>query len=127
MTMPPILKLAALIVTIIGLLTAMELATLTSKQFKPTPIIKLHNFSNILGYFPATVHRLAPKLNLVLGQTMANQLVDQSWFEAAGPKGLASTQAKISTLISDAQRGIIKTYLVIFLITTGLATLLASA
>nr|WMI34829.1 NADH dehydrogenase subunit 5 [Sardinops sagax] len=127
MTMPPMLKLAALIVTIIGLLTAMELATLTSKQFKPTPIIKLHNFSNMLGYFPATVHRLAPKLNLVLGQTMANQLVDQSWFEAAGPKGLASTQAKMSTLISDAQRGIIKTYLVIFLITTGLATLLASA
>nr|YP_010148967.1 NADH dehydrogenase subunit 5 [Sardinops sagax]QQV69884.1 NADH dehydrogenase subunit 5 [Sardinops sagax] len=127
MTMPPMLKLAALIVTIIGLLTAMELATLTSKQFKPTPMIKLHNFSNMLGYFPATVHRLAPKLNLVLGQTMANQLVDQSWFEAAGPKGLASTQAKMSTLISDAQRGIIKTYLVIFLITTGLATLLASA
>nr|NP_071463.1 NADH dehydrogenase subunit 5 [Sardinops melanostictus]BAB18612.1 NADH dehydrogenase subunit 5 [Sardinops melanostictus] len=127
MTMPPMLKLAALIVTIIGLLTAMELATLTSKQFKPTPMIKLHNFSNMLGYFPATVHRLAPKLNLVLGQTMANQLVDQSWFEAAGPKGLASTQTKMSTLISDAQRGIIKTYLVIFLITTGLATLLASA
>nr|YP_003734508.1 NADH dehydrogenase subunit 5 [Brevoortia tyrannus]BAJ09826.1 NADH dehydrogenase subunit 5 [Brevoortia tyrannus] len=126
MTMPPVLKLAALIVTIIGLLTAMELAALTAKQFKPTPIIKLHNFSNMLGYFPATVHRLAPKLNLVLGQTMANQLVDQSWFEAAGPKGLASAQAKMSAATSDAQRGIIKTYLMIFMITTGLATLLAS-
>nr|YP_009463870.1 NADH dehydrogenase subunit 5 [Alosa aestivalis]AUW54938.1 NADH dehydrogenase subunit 5 [Alosa aestivalis] len=126
MTMPPMLKLAALIVTIIGLLTAMELAALTAKQFKPTPIIKLHNFSNMLGYFPATVHRLAPKLNLVLGQTMANQLVDQSWFEAAGPKGLASAQAKMSAATSDAQRGIIKTYLMIFMITTGLATLLAS-
>lgn len=76
--MPPLLKLAALAVTIIGLLTAIELAALTAKQFKPTPIIKLHNFSNILGYFPAVVHRLAPKLNLVLGQTMANQLVDQT-------------------------------------------------
>nr|WNH18861.1 NADH dehydrogenase subunit 5 [Brevoortia smithi]WNH19251.1 NADH dehydrogenase subunit 5 [Brevoortia gunteri] len=126
MTMPPMLKLAALIVTIIGLLTAMELAALTAKQFKPTPIIKLHNFSNMLGYFPATVHRLVPKLNLVLGQTMANQLVDQSWFEAAGPKGLASAQAKMSAATSDAQRGIIKTYLMIFMITTGLATLLAS-
>nr|AVI15921.1 NADH dehydrogenase subunit 5 [Sardinella longiceps] len=126
MTMPPLLKLAALAVTIIGLLTAMELAALTAKQFKPTPIIKLHNFSNMLGYFPAVVHRLVPKLNLVLGQTMANQLVDQTWFEAAGPKGLASTQSKMSAITSDAQRGIIKTYLIIFLITCGLATLLAS-
>nr|AUW54314.1 NADH dehydrogenase subunit 5 [Dorosoma cepedianum]AUW54496.1 NADH dehydrogenase subunit 5 [Dorosoma cepedianum]QPF96640.1 NADH dehydrogenase subunit 5 [Dorosoma cepedianum] len=126
MTMPPLLKLAALAVTIIGLLTAMELAALTAKQFKPTPIIKLHNFSNMLGYFPAVVHRLAPKLNLVLGQTMANQLVDQTWFEAAGPKGLAAAQLKMSTATSDAQRGIIKTYLMIFLITSGLATLLAS-
>nr|YP_008082531.1 NADH dehydrogenase subunit 5 [Anodontostoma chacunda]AGL45286.1 NADH dehydrogenase subunit 5 [Anodontostoma chacunda] len=127
MTMPPLLKLAALAVTIMGLLTAMELASLTAKQFKPTPIIKLHNFSNMLGYFPAVIHRLIPKLNLVLGQTMANQLVDQTWFEAAGPKGLASTQLKMSTATSDAQRGIIKTYLMIFLITSGLATLLASA
>nr|WRK83607.1 NADH dehydrogenase subunit 5 [Clupeonella cultriventris] len=127
MTMPPLLKLAALMVTVIGLLTAIELATLTSKQFKITPIIKLHNFSNMLGYFPATVHRLAPKLNLVLGQTMANQMVDQFWFEAAGPKGLASTQLKMSTATSDAQRGMIKTYLMIFLITSGLATLLASS
>nr|YP_009672838.1 NADH dehydrogenase subunit 5 [Nematalosa erebi]QDE53146.1 NADH dehydrogenase subunit 5 [Nematalosa erebi]WJQ22567.1 NADH dehydrogenase subunit 5 [Nematalosa erebi] len=126
MTMPPLLKLAALAVTIVGLLIAMELASLTAKQFKPTPIIKLHNFSNMLGYFPAVVHRLAPKLNLVLGQTMANQLVDQTWFEAAGPKGLASTQMKMSAATSDAQRGLIKTYLMIFLITSGLATLLAS-
>ncbi|YP_001293642.1 NADH dehydrogenase subunit 5 (mitochondrion) [Alosa alosa] len=127
MTMPPMLKLAALIVTVIGLLTAMELAALTAKQFKPTPTIKLHNFSNMLGFFPATVHRLAPKLNLVLGQTMANQLVDQSWFETAGPKGLVSAQTKMSAATSDTQRGIIKTYLMIFMITTGLAALLASA
>nr|WNH37059.1 NADH dehydrogenase subunit 5 [Herklotsichthys quadrimaculatus] len=126
MTMPPLLKLAALAVTIVGLLTAMELAALTAKQFKPTPTIALHNFSNMLGYFPTFVHRLVPKLNLVLGQTMANQLVDQTWFEAAGPKGLAATQLKMSTTTSNAQRGMIKTYLVTFLITSGLATLLAA-
>nr|YP_005088879.1 NADH dehydrogenase subunit 5 [Clupeoides borneensis]BAL43632.1 NADH dehydrogenase subunit 5 [Clupeoides borneensis] len=125
MTMPPLLKLAALTVTILGLLTAMELANLTSKQFKPTPIIKLHNFSNMLGYFPNTVHRLIPKLNLILGQTMANQMVDQTWFEKVGPKGLSSTQLKMSTIASDTQQGMIKTYLMIFLITSGLATLLA--
>nr|BAX73605.1 NADH dehydrogenase subunit 5 [Dussumieria elopsoides] len=123
MTMPPLLKLAALIVTVIGLLTAMELATLTSKQFKPTPMLNPHNFSNMLGYFPATVHRLFPKMALILGQTMANQLVDQAWFEATGPKGLAHTQMKVTMAINDAQRGIIKTYLLMFLLSLGLPIL----
>nr|YP_009387992.1 NADH dehydrogenase subunit 5 [Thryssa dussumieri]BAX73644.1 NADH dehydrogenase subunit 5 [Thryssa dussumieri] len=124
MTMPPLLKLGALIVTIMGLLTAMELANLTSKQLKTTPNIKLHNFSNSLGYFPTTIHRLIPKLTLTMGQTMANQLTDQTWLEASGPKGLSSTQLKMSTLASDAQQGMIKTYLTTFFITLTLATLL---
>nr|BAJ09898.1 NADH dehydrogenase subunit 5 [Setipinna melanochir] len=124
MTMPPLLKLAAIIITLTGLLTAMELANLTSKQLKTTPNIKLHNFSNVLGYFPPTIHRLIPKLTLTLGQTLANQLADQTWFEMSGPKGLSSTQLKMSSLTSDAQQGMIKTYLTSFLITLALATLL---
>nr|YP_010501322.1 NADH dehydrogenase subunit 5 [Catostomus microps]YP_010501556.1 NADH dehydrogenase subunit 5 [Catostomus occidentalis]UXB56323.1 NADH dehydrogenase subunit 5 [Catostomus occidentalis lacusanserinus]ACX50321.1 NADH dehydrogenase subunit 5 [Catostomus occidentalis]UXB56336.1 NADH dehydrogenase subunit 5 [Catostomus occidentalis lacusanserinus]UXB56414.1 NADH dehydrogenase subunit 5 [Catostomus microps]UXB56427.1 NADH dehydrogenase subunit 5 [Catostomus microps] len=126
MTMPLALKLAALAVTIIGLLVAIELSTLTNKQFKITPTIPLHHFSNMLGYFPTTVHRMAPKLNLVLGQTIATQLVDQAWFEAVGPKSLASTQIKMAKNISDSQRGMIKTYLTIFLLTTTLAILFTS-
>nr|YP_003331117.1 NADH dehydrogenase subunit 5 [Talismania bifurcata]BAI50322.1 NADH dehydrogenase subunit 5 [Talismania bifurcata] len=126
MTMPPSLKLAALLVTVAGLLMALELAALTSKQFKTTPTIPLHNFSNMLGYFPAAVHRLAPKLNLTLGQTIATQLIDQTWFEMAGPKGLASAQLKMINTASNAQRGMIKTYLTIFLLTLALATLLAT-
>nr|BAL43931.1 NADH dehydrogenase subunit 5 [Pellona ditchela] len=125
MTMPAALKLGALIVTIIGLLTAMELATLTSKQFKPTPSMKPHNFSNMLGYFPTTMHRLTPKMNLMLGQTMANQMTDQTWLEISGPKGLTATQLKMSTATSDAQQGLIKTYLMTLLITLSLATLMA--
>nr|WRI15720.1 NADH dehydrogenase subunit 5 [Thryssa hamiltonii] len=125
MTMPPLLKLGALIVTIMGLLTALELANLTSKQLKITPNIKLHNFSNALGYFPTTMHRLVPKLGLTLGQTMANQLADQTWMEASGPKGLSFTQLKMSALTSDTQQGMIKTYLTTFVITLTLATLLA--
>nr|YP_009509654.1 NADH dehydrogenase subunit 5 [Metynnis hypsauchen]AXF36061.1 NADH dehydrogenase subunit 5 [Metynnis hypsauchen] len=124
MTMPPLLKLAALAVTIIGFLTAMELASMTSKQFKTTPLLPLHNFSNMLGYFPATIHRLAPKLNLTLGQSIATQLMDQTWLETAGPKGLATTQVKLATATSNAQRGMIKTYLTLFLLTSALAILL---
>nr|AJA05036.1 NADH dehydrogenase subunit 5 [Triplophysa robusta] len=125
MTMPMALKMAALAVTIIGLLTAMELAGLTSKQFKTSPLALPHHFSNMLGYFPATIHRLIPKLNLVLGQSIATQLVDQTWFETIGPKGASYAQIKMAKTISDTQRGMIKTYLTIFLLSMTLAVLLA--
>nr|WNX94579.1 NADH dehydrogenase subunit 5 [Minytrema melanops] len=126
MTMPVSLKMAALAVTIAGLLVAIELTALTNKQFKTTPTTSLHHFSNMLGYFPATVHRMAPKINLILGQTIATQLVDQTWFEAVGPKGLAFTQVKMAKNVSDSQRGMIKTYLTILLLTTTLAIIFTS-
>nr|YP_010745137.1 NADH dehydrogenase subunit 5 [Troglonectes donglanensis]WET58628.1 NADH dehydrogenase subunit 5 [Troglonectes donglanensis] len=126
MTMPMILKMAALAVTIIGLLVAVELTTLTSKQFKTGPTAPPHHFSNMLGYFPAIIHRLIPKLNLIMGQSIATQLVDQTWFEAVGPKGASSTQINMAKTISDTQRGMIKTYLTIFLFTTSLAILLTA-
>nr|AIX03602.1 NADH dehydrogenase subunit 5 [Triplophysa tibetana] len=126
MTMPLALKMAALAVTIAGLLTAIELAGLTSKQFKTNPLAPSHHFSNMLGYFPAIIHRLVPKLNLVMGQFIATQLVDQTWFEAVGPKGVSYAQVKMTKTISDTQRGMIKTYLTIFLLSTTLAVLLTA-
>nr|BAS04709.1 NADH dehydrogenase subunit 5 [Squalidus gracilis gracilis] len=125
MTMPLTLKMAALAVTVTGLLVAMELTAMTNKQVKITPTISLHNFSNMLGYFPAMVHRLPPKLNLALGQSIATKL-DQTWLEVSGPKGLALTQMMMSKITSDIQRGMIKTYLTIFLLTMTLAVLLAA-
>nr|YP_009428545.1 NADH dehydrogenase subunit 5 [Halosauropsis macrochir]BBA30531.1 NADH dehydrogenase subunit 5 [Halosauropsis macrochir] len=124
MTMPPMLKLAALLVTILGLLTAMELANLTNKQFKITPTIMTHNFSNMLGYFPTVIHRLMPKLNLALGQTMATQVVDQTWFEKAGPKGIAASQIPMIKTVNSAQQGIIKAYLAISFLTVLFTALL---
>nr|YP_009349070.1 NADH dehydrogenase subunit 5 [Homaloptera confuzona]BAW88701.1 NADH dehydrogenase subunit 5 [Homaloptera confuzona] len=126
MTMPTTMKIAALAVTIIGLLVAMELTAMTNKQFKTHPTISPHHFSNMLGYFPSIIHRLVPKLNLTLGQLAAAQMVDQTWFEATGPKGTSSAQIKMAKTISDAQRGMIKTYLTIFLLSTTLAIILAT-
>nr|YP_009268504.1 NADH dehydrogenase subunit 5 [Yaoshania pachychilus]AMB36245.1 NADH dehydrogenase subunit 5 [Yaoshania pachychilus] len=126
MTMPMALKMAAIAVTVIGLLTAMELTALTNKQHKINPTAQMHHFSNMLGYFPPVIHRLLPKLNLTLGQLAATQMVDQTWFEAAGPKGASSAQIKMAKTISDTQRGMIKTYLTIFLLTSTLAVLLAT-
>nr|BAW88948.1 NADH dehydrogenase subunit 5 [Acanthocybium solandri] len=126
MSMPPLLKLAALTVTILGLIIALELASLTSKQFKPTPILTTHHFSNMLGFFPHIIHRLTPKLNLVLGQTIAGQMVDQTWLEKTGPKALTSSNMPLITTTSNTQQGMIKTYLALFLLTLTLATLLIS-
>nr|YP_009348979.1 NADH dehydrogenase subunit 5 [Opsariichthys evolans]BAW88571.1 NADH dehydrogenase subunit 5 [Opsariichthys evolans] len=123
MTMPTSLKLAALLVTIAGLLVAMELTAMTNKQIKITPTIPLHHFSNMLGYFPSTIHRLPPMLNLTLGQSIATKF-DLTWLEVTGPKGLALGQMVMSKITSDVQRGMIKTYLTIFLLTLTLATLL---
>nr|BAJ54451.1 NADH dehydrogenase subunit 5 [Hyperopisus bebe] len=124
MTMSPLLKLSALLVSIAGLLTATALTDLTSKQLTPTPKIKLHNFSNMLGFYPAVIHRLSPKINLVMGQYIATQLVDQAWFEKAGPKGITSNQVPMIKMINNVQQGMIKTYLTIFTLTTALAVLL---
>nr|YP_009554335.1 NADH dehydrogenase subunit 5 [Cheilodipterus quinquelineatus]AZT79070.1 NADH dehydrogenase subunit 5 [Cheilodipterus quinquelineatus] len=124
MSMPPILKLAALIVTILGLLTALELASLTNKQFKPTPNLTPHHFSNMLGFFPAIIHRLPPKLNLVLGQMVASQTIDQTWLEKTGPKALTSLSLPLITTTSNSQQGKIATYLVFFIMALALAVAL---
>nr|WNH22515.1 NADH dehydrogenase subunit 5 [Haemulon macrostomum] len=123
MTMPPLLKLAALAVTITGLLLALELASLTNKQFKPTPQLAPHHFSNMLGFFPMIIHRLIPKLNLVLGQAIASQTIDLTWLEKTGPKAAASLNTPLISTTSNAQQGMIKTYLTLFLLTFALATL----
>nr|UEX93271.1 NADH dehydrogenase subunit 5 [Gymnothorax punctatofasciatus] len=126
MTMPLMLKLMALIVTIMGLIMAMDLADLTNKQLKTTPKIKPHNFSNMLGYYPSVMHRTMPKIMLMLGQTAATQTVDQNWLEKAGPKGTAMTQVTMIKVTNDPQQGFVKTYLGAFLLTSFIAMLIAS-
>nr|WMI34894.1 NADH dehydrogenase subunit 5 [Parexocoetus brachypterus] len=124
MTMHPALKLAAILVTIIGVLTALELASLTTKQFKTLPTTNLHHFSNMLGFFPAIVHRLAPKLSLILGQKVATQVIDQTWMEKVGPKAVSSLNKPLVTTTSNIQQGLIKTYLSLFFFTISITALL---
>nr|BBH37496.1 NADH dehydrogenase subunit 5 [Trypauchenopsis sp. G341] len=125
MTMPPLLKLAALLVTVTGLLIALDLANLTTKQYKPTPALLPHHFSNMLGFFPAIIHRFPPKLNLMLGQLIASQMVDQTWLEKTGPKAIYTTNLPLITSTSNAQQGMVKTFLALFFLTFVLALLLA--
>nr|YP_009138339.1 NADH dehydrogenase subunit 5 [Thamnaconus hypargyreus]AII02229.1 NADH dehydrogenase subunit 5 [Thamnaconus hypargyreus]AWW89599.1 NADH dehydrogenase subunit 5 [Thamnaconus hypargyreus] len=126
MTMPAGLKLAALAVTALGLFSALEMASLTSKQYKQTPALAAHHFSNMLGFFPATIHRITPEINLTLGQMIASQTVDQTWLEKIAPKALVSLNKPLVTTTSNLQKGMIKTYLTLFIFTLSLAVVFAS-
>nr|QKN98931.1 NADH dehydrogenase subunit 5 [Pseudecheneis immaculata] len=121
MTMTPSLKLAALIVTITGVIIALTLATATSKQIKITPTLMLHNFSNMLGFFPQIMHRLTPKINLSLGKQATK--FDRQWLEI-GPKGLHPLHHHLTSLFDNTDTNIIKIYLTFYLISTALITIL---
>nr|BBG74419.1 NADH dehydrogenase subunit 5 [Trigonolampa miriceps] len=124
MTMPPILKLSALIVSILGLLIALELASLTNKQVGTPYGSKPHGFWTMLGYFPSVVHQLFPKLTFTLGQAISSQTIDHTWLEKVGPKAAYTSHRPAILFTSDLQQGLIKSYLSLFFLTKALIILL---
>nr|YP_010959170.1 NADH dehydrogenase subunit 5 [Urolophus aurantiacus]WND64997.1 NADH dehydrogenase subunit 5 [Urolophus aurantiacus] len=122
MTMTPLLKLSALLVTIAGLLLALELTNLTSTQLKTHSNLSTHNFSNMLGYYPSTLHRLLPTLTLSWAQTISTQAIDLSWTEKIGPKSPFIQQTFMIKTSTAPQQGFIKTYLLLLLLTLLLAS-----
>nr|BAK42339.1 NADH dehydrogenase subunit 5 [Cetopsidium sp. NM-2010] len=116
MTMPFTLKLAALLVTVLGLIIALALASTTSKQIKIMPKLDLHNFSNMLGFFPHIIHRLMPKLTLILGKRATK--FDRQWLEIP-PKGIQPIYARTTPYL-NSNNSTIKIYLSFYLISTAL-------
>lgn len=123
-TLPPALKLAALVFTLTGLYIAMDLAQLANKQYQINPYKTPHHFSNMLGYFPVITHRLPIKLTLILGRIFAFQTVDQTWLEKSGPQAIVNTTIPLIATTSSMQGGKVKTFLAFFLITLILALVL---
>nr|YP_010944635.1 NADH dehydrogenase subunit 5 [Rhogeessa parvula]WMB97542.1 NADH dehydrogenase subunit 5 [Rhogeessa parvula] len=121
MTMPPYLKLTALLVTLMGFTLALELGYATQKlKFKhPSPMFK---FSTLLGYFPSIMHRINPMMNLYISQKSATMLMDLIWLETTLPKLISKFQQNSATTIST-QKGLIKFYFLSFLITMATATI----
>nr|YP_009309253.1 NADH dehydrogenase subunit 5 [Mauremys leprosa]AJY78559.1 NADH dehydrogenase subunit 5 [Mauremys leprosa] len=121
-TMPTYMKIAALTMTTLGLVLALELISMTNKMStKPSNI---HNFSNSLAYFNTLVHRLFPTINLKFSQNTATHLIDLSWYENIGPKGLTKSQITPITLISS-QKGLIKIYMTSFILSIMLLLIMA--
>nr|ARF05884.1 NADH dehydrogenase subunit 5 [Rineloricaria sp.] len=118
MTMTPSMKLAAITVTITGLIIAMALSNSASSQTKITPTLTLHNSSNMLGYFTWITHRITPQMVLSLGKQATK--FDLQWLEL-GPKGSSTMQHIISSTFETWNNNIIKIYLTMYLLTTTLA------
>nr|QXU59901.1 NADH dehydrogenase subunit 5 [Oxyura jamaicensis] len=110
MTMPFITKTAAILVTILGIILALELSNMTHALTQPKPN-PLTNFSSMLGYFNLLVHRFCSKTLLESGQNIALHLIDLSWLKKMGPEGLAELQVAASKAATRMHTGLIKTYL----------------
>nr|WDD44921.1 NADH dehydrogenase subunit 5 [Palawanosorex muscorum] len=122
MTMPTYLKLTALFITLLGFTLALELNMLT-QNLKPNKIKSYYNFSNMLGYFPITIHRTIPLSNLLMSQKLASMVLDLTWIEITLPKLISNIQKTYSTAVSS-QKGLIKSYFLSFLMTLIISLLL---
>nr|ASN74027.1 NADH dehydrogenase subunit 5 [Salamandra atra] len=120
LTMPYILKMSTVFVTLAGLFIAMDLSKFLQKQK-----FTLHTFSNMLAFFPSIFHRLAPKTKLNLGQNISTHITDNTWYEEAGPKNTAHLQLPLIKTMTNLQEGLIKTYMMTFLISIMLIILVS--
>nr|ABG37769.1 NADH dehydrogenase subunit 5 [Pelecanus conspicillatus] len=110
MTMPTLTKTAAIIVTILGIILAMELSNMAHTLTQPKQNMCL-NFSSMLGYFNPLTHRLNSMSLLNNGQKIASHLIDLSWYKKMGPEGLADLQLMATKTSTTLHTGLIKTYL----------------
>nr|WNH21683.1 NADH dehydrogenase subunit 5 [Stegastes partitus] len=123
LTMPISIKLTAITVTILGFILAISLADFNTKKLSTQPKMRLHRFSNLLGYFQQTSHRKAPKQSLALGQDIASQTLDITWLEKAGPMLVFSANMPFIKITKKIQSGLVKTYLTLFFFTLLIAAL----
>nr|YP_009905749.1 NADH dehydrogenase subunit 5 [Oreolalax omeimontis]QLG90110.1 NADH dehydrogenase subunit 5 [Oreolalax omeimontis] len=119
LTMPLYLKLAALLVSLLGLILAMDSLNMITQQ-KSYKTQSIYLFSNLLAFFQSLIHRSAPFSSLNFAQKIATHTVDMTWLEKTGPQGIINLQTTPTSLSSSTQQGQIKTYLILTLLTAFL-------
>nr|ADA55611.1 NADH dehydrogenase subunit 5 [Pan paniscus]ADA55676.1 NADH dehydrogenase subunit 5 [Pan paniscus]AEO20469.1 NADH dehydrogenase subunit 5 [Pan paniscus]ANP95531.1 NADH dehydrogenase subunit 5 [Pan paniscus] len=122
MTIPLYLKLTALSVTFLGLLTALDLNYLANKLKMKSPPYTFY-FSNMLGFYPNIMHRSIPYLGLLTSQNLPLLLLDLTWLEKLLPKTISQYQVSAS-ITTSTQKGMIKLYFLSFLFPLILTLLL---
>nr|YP_009690116.1 NADH dehydrogenase subunit 5 [Caracara plancus]QEG56886.1 NADH dehydrogenase subunit 5 [Caracara plancus] len=110
MTMPILTKTAAILVTTLGIILALELSSMTHALTYPKQNTYL-NFSLNLGYFNLLTHRLSSTGLLNTGQKLALHLTDLYWYKKMGPEGLADLQRMATKTSTTLHTGLIKAYL----------------
>nr|QOJ44782.1 NADH dehydrogenase subunit 5 [Allobates granti] len=107
LTMPLYMKITALLISIMGLLLAIDLASLSWTK------ISYKNLSKSIStsFYPTLIHRLAPSLSLNFSLQTSSHLIDTMWLEQIGPKGLANSQLPPIMMNQEIQQGLIKIYL----------------
>ncbi|YP_009479752.1 NADH dehydrogenase subunit 5 (mitochondrion) [Psammomys obesus] len=114
LTLPWYTKLSALAITILGLITALELNNFTTLLSNKKPL-GFSSFSTLLGYFPTIVHRITPMKTLNMSFFTATNLLDLVWLEKSIPKFISTYTINASKIMSN-QKGLIKIYFLSFLI-----------
>nr|YP_001122871.1 NADH dehydrogenase subunit 5 [Macrochelys temminckii]ABK20576.1 NADH dehydrogenase subunit 5 [Macrochelys temminckii] len=111
-TMPTHIKIAALMMTALGMLLALELTKMTNK-LAMKPCYPMPNTPTLFSTH--VLHRSMPMANLKFSQNMT--YMDQTWHEYTGPKGLAKSQIIPTLMIPALQKGLIKMYMTSFILT----------
>ncbi|YP_220664.1 NADH dehydrogenase subunit 5 (mitochondrion) [Pogona vitticeps] len=113
--LPTTLKLIPILTILIGTTLTIDL---TNTSLTPTPQkYAPYKTWNQLAFYGIMLHRSFSFMALKLSQA-STQLIDLIWLEKSGPKYLHSTNTEISKL-TTAQTGLLKNYLIIFLIFTS--------
>nr|YP_002290841.1 NADH dehydrogenase subunit 5 [Ophiophagus hannah]ACF94346.1 NADH dehydrogenase subunit 5 [Ophiophagus hannah] len=113
-TMPMMIKLSALMTTLMGISMSNDLLTLT-RHSTPKKQKTLNTFFNQLAFFNIP-HRTISMNTLKISQQTSMELLDLWTLENWGPKGLSNTLTHMIHL-STQQKNMIKNYMTTFTIT----------
>nr|QOJ45136.1 NADH dehydrogenase subunit 5 [Allobates amissibilis] len=112
LTMPLYVKITALLVSVMGLLVAIDLASISWTKVTHKNYSKSINTS----FYPTIFHRLTPSSLLNFSLQTSSHLIDTLWLEKIGPKGLTKSQLLPIMKNQEVQQGLIKIYLSILMV-----------